>query len=298
MRFALFLGCKIPYFVPDYEIATRRVMAELGVELVDLEFSCCGYPMRHLYYFTHLMGAAKALAQAEAAGLDLVTPCKCCFGSFKRAIHRLEIDPAARAEVCRELGRQGLSYSGKAQIKHVLEVLYHEVGTEVIGSRVVRPLTGLKVAGLHGCHAYRPSRITHFDDTRNPVMLDGLIEVTGAQSVYWAGRFSCCGSPLKGFDDAVSMGMIQARLREVAEAQAHVLCLSCSYSRMQADRAHDAAGPQGAADLPGSVLYPQLLGLSLGLSPAELGLGQGHSQARAQHFDLWRQALPRELSAA
>jgi heterodisulfide reductase subunit B len=294
----MFLGCKIPYFIPDYEMASRRVLAEFGVKLTDMEFSCCGYPMRHLYYFSHLLGAAKALAQAEERGLDLVTPCKCCFGSFKRAIHRLDIDPDARARVQAELASQGLNYTGKAKIRHLLEVLYHDIGVDAISSKVVMPLTGLKVAGLHGCHAYRPSKITKFDDPYNPVIIDGLINVTGAQSVYWAGRFSCCGAPLNRFDPEVSMAMIRDRLHEVVKADAHLLCVSCSYSRLQTDRAHDAATPEDDGYLAGSVLYPQLLGLSMGISPAELGLGQGHPQARPQHFELWRKHLPQEIASA
>lgn len=42
MKFALFLGCRIPSQLPAYEASTRAVLAHLGVALVDLPFTCCG----------------------------------------------------------------------------------------------------------------------------------------------------------------------------------------------------------------------------------------------------------------
>ena len=43
MRFALFLGCNIPVRLKHYESASRAVLRELDVELVDIaEFNCDG----------------------------------------------------------------------------------------------------------------------------------------------------------------------------------------------------------------------------------------------------------------
>jgi heterodisulfide reductase subunit B len=35
-KYLLFLGCAIPYRVSSYEIATRKVLNQLGVELVEM----------------------------------------------------------------------------------------------------------------------------------------------------------------------------------------------------------------------------------------------------------------------
>ena len=96
MEYALFLGCKIPYFVPQYETATRSVCSELGVGLIDIEFNCCGYPVRNLDFDSFLLSSARNLALAEQAGLQITTPCKCCYGSLKKA----DPSPKGKQQLC------------------------------------------------------------------------------------------------------------------------------------------------------------------------------------------------------
>jgi heterodisulfide reductase subunit B len=65
-RYLLFLGCAIPYRVSGYEISSRKVLAKLGVELVEMpEFNCCGLPLDPVSHETMLILAAKNLALAE-----------------------------------------------------------------------------------------------------------------------------------------------------------------------------------------------------------------------------------------
>jgi heterodisulfide reductase subunit B len=248
-------------------------LAELGIDLVDMEFSCCGYPMSHLYYQSSLLASARGLAMAEAQGLDLLTPCKCCFGQFKRAMHALGQEPERRRLVERELAKEGLAYPEKSQAKHLLSVLYHDLGLETLRKRVVRPYQHLNVAVLYGCHALRPSKVTGFDHPWGPTIIDKLVEVTGAVSVPWAGKLSCCGSPLREHNPELSLALIRQRLSECRDAKADVLCISCPYSQMQAERAYAEPRPSGDQELiSGAVLYPQLLGLAMGLTPEDLTL--------------------------
>lgn len=273
LRYAYFPGCKIPYYVPHYGHSSQRVLNELGVELVDMEFNCCGYPMSHLYYQSSLLAAARNQALAEAQGLDLVTPCKCCYGSFKRSLYALEQEPQRRQQVEQELAKEGLAYPRKSQVKHILTVLHKDVGLPALRSRIVRPYEHLKVAVLYGCHAMRPSKVTEFDHPWAPSLIDQLVGATGAQSVAWAGKLSCCGSPLREQNPELSLAIIRQRLIECREAKADVLVISCPYSQMQAERAY--AEPRPAVDrelISGAVLYPQLLGLSMGLTPEDLTL--------------------------
>jgi heterodisulfide reductase subunit B len=280
MRYALFLGCKIPYYVPHYEAATRRVMAELGVELVDIEFPCCGYPMRHLYFRSYLLAGARSMALAEAQGLDLVTPCKCCFGSFKRVQCFLRENPALAREVNAELAEEGLQYQGACQVRHILQVLHGGVGVEELKRRVVRPYERLKAAVLYGCHAVRPSKITGFDDPSRPHLIDDLVALTGAQCVPWEGKFNCCGAPVRERNEQLALAMIRGRLSEARYGGADIMVIACPYSQMQAEWAYSLAGPEPQREMiDGPVLYPQLLGLALGLSAQELALDKNTPNA-------------------
>ena len=57
MNYAFFIGCKIPYYVPHYETAVRSVCGELSIGLTDVEFNCCGYPMRHFDFASSVLAA-------------------------------------------------------------------------------------------------------------------------------------------------------------------------------------------------------------------------------------------------
>ena len=88
MKFALFLGCNIPARVEQYEAASRAVLGELGVELIDTDrFNCCGYPIRNFDFKAFLLASVRNLALAEELGLNVMTLCKCCFGTLKGAPH-------------------------------------------------------------------------------------------------------------------------------------------------------------------------------------------------------------------
>ena len=189
MALALFLGCNIPARVKQYEMSSRAVMAKLGVELVDIrEFNCCGYPVRNLDFKTFILSSARNIALAERQGLDMITPCKCCYGSLKKADHSLKNDSLLREEINGFLSGEGLKYTGDIEIKHLLSVLYHDVGIDKIKEHIASPFKGLKIATHYGCHALRPSQIVQFDDSVSPTLFDELVEATGAESVDWSTR--------------------------------------------------------------------------------------------------------------
>ena len=58
-KYLIFLGCAVPYRVSAYEISARKVLAKLGVELVEMpEFNCCGLPLDPVSHETMLILAA------------------------------------------------------------------------------------------------------------------------------------------------------------------------------------------------------------------------------------------------
>ncbi len=273
MEYAIFLGCKIPYFTPQYETATRSVCSELGVGLVNIEFNCCGYPVRHLDFDSYLVSSARNLALAEARELDIITPCKCCYGSLKKAAHLLKENAALRDKINKILGEQGLSYEGKGGVRHILQVFHQEVGLGAIRKKVTAPFEGLKIATHYGCHALRPSNIMEFDDPAQPRIFDELVEATGAKSVDWTLKTHCCGNPLWEKNNAMSQALTEKKLMDAKKADADYLCVACTHCQIQFDTVQDIMlKERGRELLLPSILYPQLLGLSLGIDPRKLGM--------------------------
>lgn len=273
MRYAYFPGCKIPHHLPQYGTSVRAVCRALGLELADVEFNCCGYPVRHESEPASVFSAARNFALAAKAGLPILTPCKCCFGNLKYAAARLaESEPLAR-EVERLLVREGLALPEKTEVYHLLTVLGDMAGAGRLAERVVAPLAGLKVACHYGCHALRPGNVTGFDDPLAPTVFERVVAALGAEPVEWDLRLECCGYPLRGRDEVIAESLMRRKLEGADSAGADVLATACTYCQLQFDVERDRlpyTSPWRGM-LP-AVLVSQLAGVALGIDAERLGL--------------------------
>lgn len=255
-----FPGCKIGPELPEYDRSVRAVMDRLGVRLTHVALNCCGYPIRHQDLTASLVSAARILAVADAHGLGIMTPCKCCFGNLKHADYWLQQRPDLARQVADILRTEGLKWRPKVTIEHLLTVLSRIPVTEA----VTRPLTGLAVAAHYGCHALRPSAVTGFDNPLAPTRFESLITAIGASPVTWSLRLECCGQPLHGKNQRLAQDLRARKLADAQAAGADILATACTYCQLHFD-ADPAAAPR-------SVLYTHLIGLALGLSPDDLCL--------------------------
>jgi heterodisulfide reductase subunit B len=274
MEFALFLGCNIPIRLEQYETSSRAVLDELGVTLVDIpEFNCCGYPLRNIDLKAFLLSSARNLALAERQNLNMIVLCKCGFGTLKMAQHLMKENALLREGVNAILAKEDLKYEGDLEVKHLLAVLFNDVGPEVIKQKVTRPYENLKIATHYGCHALRPSGIVEFDDPVAPTIFDQLVEVTGAESVDWPTKLECCGGPLLGTNDELSCDLTQKKLADAKKAGADYMATGCVFCQIQFDTVQKSMetdrGPNHRVP---SILYPQLLGLCMDINKDALGL--------------------------
>ena len=121
-----------------------------------------------------------------------------------------------------------------------------------------------------------------FDNAVSPMLFDRLTEVTGADSIDWSAKLDCCGGPLSGTRDALSMDFAEKKLESAQKAGARYIVTACPYCQIQFDtvpkRMEFERGP--GHQIP-ALLYPQLLGLSMGIDTDVLGLDQIHSDINA-----------------
>jgi heterodisulfide reductase subunit B len=274
MEFALFLGCTIPARLNQYESSSRAVLEKLEVGLVDVrEFNCCGYPLRNIDFKVFLLSSARNLALAEKKNLNVMTLCKCCYGSLKKAAYLMKENAYLRKEVNGTLEKEGLKYEGRTEVKHLLSVLCKDIGIEAIKRKMARTFKGLKIATHYGCHALRPSQVVGFDNPVAPTLFDELVEVTGAESIEWPMKLECCGAPLWGINDRLSMDLTLKKLNDGRKSGADYVCTACPYCHIQFDTVQKMIISQRGLNHPlPSILYPQLLGLSMGIDPEALGL--------------------------
>jgi len=275
-RYLIFLGCSIPYRVSAYEISSRKVLAKLGVELVEMpEFNCCGLPFDPVSHEAMLLLAAKNLAVAEQQGLPILTLCPGCAGTLRKVNKILKNDKSQRDQVNVHLKEAGLEFKGTVETKHLLQLLKEDIGVDKIKAVVTRSLTGLKVAEHNGCHILRPKEYFDFDDPEDPQTLKMLIEATGATCLDYIDETECCGAPSVGVSDKVALQLARDKLNHIKQVGAQALITICPFCHIMYDTNELRIEKTFNEIYNIPVLhYPQLLGLAMGLTPEQLAFGE------------------------
>lgn len=273
-KFLLFLGCAIPYRVSSYEISTRKVLAKLGIELVEMpEYNCCGLPIDPVNHEMMLTLAARNLCLAEQQGLNVVALCPGCAGTLRKVNKKLKENKELKEKINGYLKETGLEFKGAIEAKHILQLLIEDVGLEKIKTAVKKPLTYLKVTEHAGCHVTRPADVIGFDNPDNPEALKNLIEATGAKYVEYIDKIACCGAPIAGVNDRIPLQLTREKLFHVREAGAQALITVCPFCHMMFDTNQPRIERMFNETFKIPVLhYPQLLGLAMGFTPEELAL--------------------------
>ncbi len=277
-KLSFFLGCIAPNRYPGIEAASIKTLGKLGTELVDLEgASCCPAPgvFRSFDKITWLALASRNITLSEELGLDILTVCNGCFGSLVDANNIMKEDPELKEKVNTLLKEVGHEFKGTINVRHIVEYLYHEIGPEKIKAAVTVPLD-LNVALHYGCHLVKPSKERHLGSVENPSFFDELVKVTGATSVDYEDKMACCGAG-GGARTAVietSLQMAVNKLEHMKSAGVDCIVDACPFCHLQFDVGQTEIKKKfdKVYDLP-VLHYSQLLGLAMGFSPKELGIG-------------------------
>ncbi|MGI0055660.1 MAG: CoB--CoM heterodisulfide reductase iron-sulfur subunit B family protein [Thermoplasmata archaeon] len=274
MKIAYYPGCVAQESGRELDMATRWVAKALGIELVEFpSFSCCGSGFVDEANMTlNVAINGRNLGIAERAGLDLLTVCSTCQGMLTLANRRLE-DPSVRARVDPALAKIGVPYRGTVKVKHLLEVLTHDVGLETIRARVVRPLSGLKVGAFYGCHLLRPAAEMGSESAEEPHSFEDLLSAIGADPVMYRGRVMCCGFPILFVKPGTANRIAGRQIADAKDHGAHAMATPCPLCHISLDSFQNKAEAAVGRELSMPIFHlPQLVGLALGATPEEMGL--------------------------
>lgn len=274
MKIIPFWGCMMPLKYPQMELAIRKTLPNLGVELVDIDdFTCCPDP---IYFKARdkmkwLTIAARNLAVAEETGLDIVTMCSGCISTLKEAQYLLAEDQALKDEVNKRLKRINKEYKGKVKVKHAVVMIRDDLGIDVVKKSVKRSLEGITVAIHYGCHLLKPSQIMHVDDADYPTILDELVSAMGATPLDHHEKLLCCG---KGcMDDELPLDMTEAVFSSIEASGADCMGLICPTCFSSFDIGQIMISRKRGKNYNIPIIYLfQLLGLAQGFGPEEVGL--------------------------
>ncbi|MCK4234939.1 CoB--CoM heterodisulfide reductase subunit B [candidate division WOR-3 bacterium] len=274
MKVIPFWGCMIPLKYPQMELAIRKTMPNLGIELVDIEgFTCCPDPI----YFKAkdmrkwLVIAARNLAVAEEKELDIVTVCSGCTATLKEASYLLNEDEKLKKDINKELKKIGREYKGIVKVKHAIQLIRDDIGLEAVEKSVKRHLKNLNVAIHYGCHLLKPSQIMGVDDADYPSILENFTSILGATPISHQKKLLCCG---KGcLDSEIPMNMVYDIFSSIEDAKGDCMGLICPtcFSSFDLGQVMIARTKGKEFNIP-VIYFFQLLGLAQGYTPEEVGL--------------------------
>jgi heterodisulfide reductase subunit B len=268
----------VPANYPNYEAATIKVAEAFDMQLEYMEgVACCGSPnLRAIDYMGWLTVNARTLAIAEKTGYDIVTPCNGCFASLKDVYHFLKHDDDYRKKVNTVLKKEGLEFKGTITPRHFVEALYTDIGIEEIRKKIVKPLDGVGIAIHYGCHVLRPVDVTEF----KPEFLNQLVEATGATVIDYPLWKQCCGATVLPVNESLAIRLARDKLKSMKEFGAVFITVVCPACGNQLDLQQlglkESYGEEYGLPV---ILYPQILGLALGMDEETVGLSMNRVPA-------------------
>jgi heterodisulfide reductase subunit B len=268
MKYYLYWGCSLESSGANYLVSIKPVFKALGVEFEEIEdWNCCGASISYVGAndLSIKVLNARNLALAEAKGsYDIVAPCSSCYIQMVKVNHEIQENETLRKRVNGILAEGGLSYKGSIRVRHLLDVLYHDVGIDKIKQKVVKPLNGLKIGGYVGCQSVRP--YGEYDSVEKPVVQDRILEALGAKPVDFPKKMRCCGSGIFLTEMDHCFNLVQDILNDAISHGAELVSTVCPMCAMNLEayqgRINKALGTE--FDMP-IVYLTQLMAVAFGM---------------------------------
>ncbi len=282
MKYAYYPGCSLEVNSAAYDVSVRAVAEELAIELEELDdWNCCGATE----YFSQDELTASAVVARNLALVDpeldqLIAPCAACYLNLKKTDHLMATDPEMGAKVNECLAAGGLKYeAGRVWVRHLLDVIHDDFGEVAVRDKVVRPLTGLRVAPYYGCQVVRP--LSEGDCTEYPMKMDRLLTWVGAEVVDYPCKAHCCGGHMTQISEPQAFELIRRLLANAAEAKADMILCMCPMCQLNLDAYQSRVNGFFKTNFQVPIVFfTQVLGLAFGLPPEKLGFGKEIVPAR------------------
>lgn len=267
MKLAYYPGCTLKNHARNFDVSTVSSMAELGVEVEELErWNCCGtvHALASDDVMHRVASVTNLVRVKEAHASEFMTSCAMCYNTLKRANMDVRKRADALATINDFLSLENIKYEGDVDVLHLLEYLRDRVGFDKLAGKVKKPLTGLRVACYYGCLLVRPKEVA-FDDVENPTIMEDLVRALGATPVEFPYKTECCGA----YHTVASPDIIADRTSKIMgnaeEQQADLVMMSCPLCAFNLDfRQADAMRIDTRFKPLPALYFTQLMALALG----------------------------------
>lgn len=254
-----FPGCTLHGTAHDFHDSIVAVFRSLNLNLTEIEdWNCCGASSAHVIDPEAAVELpARNLLIASHRDVPLLTPCAACFHRLKICQAHFEEHPDERPDAAALTG---------VDVIHINDMLVREEIRQKIREAVKAPLGGLKVVPYYGCLTVRPPRAIKHARPEDPLEMDDLLTLLGAEAVNWSYKTDCCGGNLAMTRPDV-VRQLSGKLFEAArEAGGELIVTACPMCQANLDtRQREIERERNTHfDLP--VLYiSEILAIALGL---------------------------------
>jgi len=272
MNAGYFPGCAQKGTSKEYHISLLKMLETVGLEVPELEdWNCCGATSAHaINQKLALALPLRNLSLAEGAGYaEILAPCAACFSRLSYAHKKVREEPALGDEISQIIQRP---YQGTVKVTNLLEFIHnHCLG--IIRKRLVRPLSGLRLAPYYGCLLLRPPQVARFDDPEEPTTMEEIIAAVGAVAVDWPHKIECCGGGFSMSHTEAVLRLSGAVLEDARANRADALVTACPMCHSNLDmRQRQIEAKRGEKFGLPILFISEVVGAALGLKPEGLGL--------------------------
>ena len=299
MKYGYYPGCSLEKNAVAYHQSAMAVADSFEIEFVEVpDWNCCGateyFSVDALPAYA-LVGRNLAIAAKNKSSDQLVAPCSACFLNLKKTDHYMGESHKLSTQVNEALEAGGLSYEpGSLEVRHLLDIFVNDIGLEAIEEKVTKPLYELKVAPYYGCLITRPAKMESFDDAEYPTSMDNLMKSLSATVVDFPLKAACCGGHMTQISEDVALDMMYRLFKNASDNRADLIVTLCPMCQFNLDAYQDGINKKYGTKFNLPILYfTQMIGLALGMSEQDLGIGKELVSAKGALAKISAQAPPK-----
>ena len=274
MEIGYFPGCTLHASSRLYDVQTKEVLGELGIDLRELnDWNCCGATSASKTDdFLAIALPARNLGIADALGLsEMVIPCSACYSRMLVAQHRLASDDKLKAEINEELSEK---VKGNVKIRSILEVLLPKVESGELAEKATKKLKGLKPVCYYGCLQTRfPVDVPVPDDVENPRGMEIVLDALGAKALDWSFKTDCCGASAAVNDTDTALKLMSRIFKDAVARGANCFVTTCPMCQLNMDAYQNDVGELcGISERLPVYFITELIGVAMNKPVKELQL--------------------------
>lgn len=275
-RYSYFPGCSMDATAVCYKRSAAYVAEKIGLELHEIpDWNCCGATSAHTtnpYLALALPARNLALAEQEGLHLDCVTPCAACYSRMKYVVYAARKSEETRKKIEEIIG---MPYRAEAEVYSFVDVFSQPDVLEACRAQMKRTLEGLKVACYYGCLMARPRQVTGCTNRENPMQMDQIVSLTGAECVDWDYKTECCGASHQVDAPTASRPLIERIFRNAKSNGARAIVTACPLCNLNLDMRETEINRTALEtyDIP-VYQFTELLAVCMGATAKDIGLNK------------------------